>query len=103
MTEKQKIWIQSRDRLVNSITALGFSREMGTVIAGQLKSPRAMDRMYAYVTGVRPASEEMLVDEMLAICSDVDAWKERKKSLEAQARYNIWLSSDERLDEDGQE
>ncbi|MBQ9008656.1 MAG: hypothetical protein IJ088_04910 [Clostridia bacterium] len=91
MTESQRIWAEARDRLVASITALGYSKELGVLIAEQLKSPRAMDRMNAYVKGVRPTSEEMLVDEMLAICSDVDAWKERKKSQEAQARYNAWL------------
>ena len=91
MTDNQRIWQEARDRLVESIKALGFSKELGVLIAKQLKSPRAMDRMNAYVKGVRPKSEEMLVDEMLAICSDVDAWREKKKSQEAQARYNTWL------------
>ena len=102
MTDNQRIWQEARDRLVQSIRALGFTEELGSLIAQQLGSPRAIDRMNAYVRGVRPASEEMLVDEMLAICSDVEAWRERKKSQEAQARYNAWLMFD-RPDEEEDE
>ena len=33
----------------------------------------------------------MLVDEMLAICAEIETWRERKKSQDAQARYNARL------------
>ena len=33
----------------------------------------------------------MLVDEMLAICKEINAWREKKASREAQERYNAWL------------
>jgi hypothetical protein len=39
----------------------------------------------------------MIVDEMLAICADIDAWREKKKSLEAQAGYSAWLNSETRM------
>jgi hypothetical protein len=41
---------------------------------------------------VKPHSEELLVDEMLAICSEIDAWREKKASEQANARYNEILN-----------
>ena len=60
MTDNQRIWQEARDRLVQSIRALGFTEELGSLIAQQLGSPRAIDRMNAYVRGVRPTSEEIM-------------------------------------------
>ena len=91
MTSNQQIWAQSRDRLVAAVTALGFSAELADLMAKQLGSPRAIDRMTSYVHQARPRSEEMLVDEMLAICAEIEAWRERKESQDAQARYNASL------------
>ena len=31
------------------------------------------------------------MDEALSICAEIDAWRERKTSMEAQARYNALL------------
>ena len=45
---------------------------------------------------VRPHSVEMVVDEMLAICSDIEAWKKKKESQEAQWGYTRWLNSETR-------
>ena len=47
--------------------------------------------MTSYVYKARPRTEEMLVDEMLAICAEIETWREKKESQEAQARYNSWL------------
>ena len=91
MTTNQYLWAQSRDRLVVAVTALGFSAELADLMARQLGSPKAIDRMTSYVHQARPRTEEMLVDEMLAICAEIDAWRERKESQEAQARYNARL------------
>ena len=33
----------------------------------------------------------MLADEMLAISDEAEAWREKKESQEAQARYNEYL------------
>jgi diphthamide synthase (EF-2-diphthine--ammonia ligase) len=41
-----------------------------------------------YLVNVKPRKEELLIDEMLAICSEIEAWKEKKASQEANARYN---------------
>lgn len=47
-----------------------------------------MDRMMGYLYNVKPTSAELIVDEMLAICSDIARWREKKASEEANARYN---------------
>ena len=91
MTSSQIIWAQARDRLVQATVALGYPAELAELIARQLKSPKAMDRMTSYILSVRPDTEEMLVDEMLAICDDINAWREKKRSQEAQANYNAML------------
>ena len=65
--------------------------EFADLLARQLGSPRAMDRMTSYILSVHPDTEEMLVDEMLAICDDINAWREKKRSQEAQANYNATL------------
>ncbi len=85
-------WARSRDRLVSEIRNLGFPEELGEQIAKQLGSPKAMDRMLGYLYNVKPKSVELIVDEMLAIRSDIDAWREKKASEEANARYNEILN-----------
>ena len=92
MTPNQQIWAQSRDRLVSAVTALGFSAELAELMARQLKSPRAIDRMASYARLARPRTEEMLVDEMLSICAEIETWRGRKESREAQASYNRRLN-----------
>ena len=91
MTPNQQIWAQARDRLAAAVTALGFSAELAELMARQLGSPKAIDRMTSYVHQARPRTEEMLVDEMLAICAEIETWREKKESQEAQARYNARL------------
>lgn len=91
MKENQANWSRSRDQLVAETTALGFSAELAELMARQLGSPKAIDRMAAYIRLAHPRSEEMLVDEMLAICAEIDAWREKKESQNAQARYNARL------------
>ena len=96
MTLNQRIWAQSRDRLALAVTSLGYPGEFADLLAKQLKSPKAIDRMTSYLYQAKPKSMEMIVDEMLAICAEIDAWRDKKASQEAQASYNAWLDSDER-------
>ncbi len=92
MGDYHREWSDSRDALVAAIKELGFPEELGVGIAKQLGSPKAMERMMGYLYHVRPKSVELVVDEMLAICSEVDAWREKKASAEANARYNDILN-----------
>ena len=91
MTAEQKEWARTRDELVHSITELGFPEELGHEIAKNLGSPKAMRRMMSYLYNVKPKSIELVVDEMLAICSEIQAWREKKASEAANAKYNEML------------
>ncbi len=91
MTPNQYLWAQARDRLVAAVTGIGFSAELAELMAKQLGSPKAIDRMVSYIRQAQPRTEEMLVDEMLAICAEIETWRQKKESQEAQARYNSWL------------
>ena len=95
-TPNQRMWAQARDRLAGTIKFLGFPEEFADLLAKQLGSPKAIDRMTDWLYHVRPRSVEMVVDEMLAICSDIEAWKKKKESQEAQWGYTRWLNSETR-------
>ena len=88
MNSHQILWARTRDDLVKVIESLGFPGELGEAIARHLGSPKAMERMIAYLKYEKPQSEEIIVDEMLAIRSEIDAWREKKASQEANAKYN---------------
>lgn len=98
MTPNQRMWAWSRDRLAQAVVSLGWPEEVADLLAKQLGSPKAIDRMTSYLYQARPGSMEMIVDEMLAICAEIDAWRERKESREAQEGYNLWLSSAGRME-----
>ena len=95
-TPNQRMWAQARDRLAGTIISLGFPEEFADLLAKQLGSPKAIDRMTDWLYHARPRSVEMVVDEMLAICSDIEAWKKKKESQEAQWGYTRWLNSETR-------
>jgi hypothetical protein len=92
MTFEQREWTRARDELVRMIAELGFPEELGSEVAKNLGSPKAMQRMMGYLYNVKPRSAELIVDEMLAIQSDIARWKEKKASEEANARYNEVLN-----------
>ena len=92
MTDNKKEWARSADKLISAIEELGFPKELGREIAKQLGSPKAMDRMCAYLYYEKPGSAEIIVDEMLAIKSDIENWREKKALEEANARYNDILN-----------
>ena len=92
MTTNRELWVRTKDELVRSVERLGFPAELGSAVAKHLGSPKSMERMISYLDYVKPKSEELIVDEMLAIRSEVDAWKEKKASEAANARYNEILN-----------
>ena len=85
-------WTLARDELVKGIKDLGFPEELGNEIAKNLGSPKAMQRMCAYLYYVKPKKAELVVDEMLAIKGEIETWREKKESEEANARYNEYLN-----------
>lgn len=92
MTSEQVKWEKAKEQLTDTIKCLGFPGELGEAVAKNLGSPKAMNRMRVYLENVKPKSVEMVVDEMLAICSEISVWKEKKASQEANARYNEMLN-----------
>ena len=78
-------WTTAKNELVAAVRALGFPEELGELVARQLGSPKAMSRMLAYLHYVKPRKAELIVDEMLAICSDIESWKAKKASEHANA------------------
>lgn len=89
MDSGKELWKRTRDDLVEAMERLGFRPELGEAAAKLLGSPKAMERMIAYLHYVKPRSEELVVDEMLTIRSEIDAWREKKAS----AIYNNMLNS----------
>ena len=89
--DSRMLWEQSRDSLVSMIVLLGFPAELGELIARHLGSPKAIDRMTAYLHYERPTDERIIVDEMLAISSEIEAWRNKKQAVESNAAYNELL------------
>ena len=84
-------WKDAHDGLIAALVSLGFSAELGEAVAKNLGSPKAIRRMTSYLYYVKPKKEELVVDEMLAIMSEISAWREKKASEEANATYNEML------------
>ncbi len=78
--QMQDEWTRARNALVNTVVALGFPAELGQAAARHLGSPKAMDRMTKYLLYVQPEKVELVVDEMLSIREEIDAWKRKKQS-----------------------
>ena len=41
-------WTEAKNRLIQAVASLGFPQELGEVMARQLGSPKAIDRMVSY-------------------------------------------------------
>ena len=80
MTTDQILWTRTKDILVQSVERLGFPAQLGEAVAKHLGSPKAMERMISYLDYVKPKSEELIVDEMLAICSEIAAWRDASRT-----------------------
>ncbi len=91
MTPEQQNWARCRDLLVEAIEELGFPKELGEICAKNLGSPKAILRMTSYLRQAQPKTMEMVADEMLSICSEIEAWRRKKASEEANAKYNELL------------
>ena len=88
MTEDQKKWVIAKGRMMDAMKVLGFPEALGDELVKNLGSPKAMDRMTSYLKNVKPKKAELVVDEMLAICSDIARWRDKKESERANAVYN---------------
>ncbi|MBR4236371.1 MAG: hypothetical protein IKR85_09985 [Clostridia bacterium] len=96
MTAAQSNWAQARGGLERALVQSGFPAEFADLLARQLKSPRAIERLSAYIMHVRPRSIETIVDEALAISEEIESWRSAKDARRAQSAYSAWLCSEER-------
>ena len=71
----------------------GYPAELGNLIAEHIGSPKGIQRMISYLYHERPDKVELIVDEMLAIKSDVDRWRELKETEQTNIAYNNVLNS----------
>lgn len=85
-------WSNTRDRLISALTSLGYPAELGDMIAREIGSPKGIERMTAYLHYVKPERIELIADEMCAIKSDIERWREKKASERANAAYNSVLN-----------
>lgn len=92
MTFEQQEWIRAKKEMLDSLTELGYPKELGDEIAKNLGSPKAMWRMTSYLDKVKPERVELVVDEMLAIRTEIENWRTKKASEEANAKYNEMLN-----------
>ena len=87
----QSDWTRAKDEMISALVELGHPRELGEEVAKNLESPKAMKRMTAYLRYVKPRKAELVVDEMLAIRSEILSWREKKASEAANEAYNDYL------------
>lgn len=90
--ENRDLWSNTRDRLISALTSLGYPAELGDMIAREIGSPKGIERMTAYLHYVKPERIELIADEMCAIKSDIERWREKKASERANAAYNSVLN-----------
>ena len=87
-------WINARNALRAALSSLGHPEELADLMAKQLGSPKAIGRMTAYLYQAKPRNIEDAVDEMLAISSEIETWKQKKASQLANEKYNEYLNSE---------
>lgn len=91
MDDNKRRWLYSRDNLMAAVRSLGYPDKLGEEIVKNLGSPKALDRMTSYIYQAKPSSMEEVVDEMLAIRSEIETWRAKKDSEESNAKYNEML------------
>lgn len=92
--DNKALWSRARDELIAELTGLGYPAELGDAVARHIGYPKGIERMISYLRQVRPNKVELVVDEMISIRSEIDAWQEKKAAQRANAAYNEILGSD---------
>ena len=78
--------------LIDILVRMGFTAELGELIAANLRTEKPMSRMIGYLLSAQPRTEEVIVDEMLAIMSDRDTWIRKKEAEFYNQKYNEYLN-----------
>ena len=86
-------WNHAKSALVSSLIDLGYPAELGDIIVEHIGSPSGIEQMVSYLNCVKPDKVELIVDEMLAIKSEIDRWREKKAFENANSKYNLVLNN----------
>ena len=80
--------------LAKSVVDLGYPEEFAQVLAGELRSEKAMLRLASYIRNAQPSSPEQIAEEMLVIVSERNRWVEQKMSEHANATMTAFYNRD---------
>ncbi len=78
--------------LLAAVTAIGYPRDLATVLADELRGEKSMCRMAAYLRAARPKTMDEIADEMLAIIEQRNTWVKKKITEHAQSSFNEFLN-----------
>lgn len=92
---REKAALQLEEILVRR----GYPAEFGRLIASELGTEKQIRRMTGYLLNVKNQRTEDIVDEMLAIKSDIDNWQKKKIAEYNNRKINEYMN---RPDDDDQ-
>ena len=78
-------------QLIYILKVMGYPEDFGKAIASQLRTEKAMRRMIGYLRQAKPKHPEEIVDEMLAIMEEREAWIRKKSAEYYNQKYNETL------------
>ena len=88
----QALFDRLRRDIMDILVRMGYPKEFGYVIAGQLRTEISLRRMIGYLLQAKPRSAEEIADELLAIQADREAWVQKKSAEYYNSRYNELLN-----------
>ena len=78
-------------QLYRMMVERGYPENLCDLVSRNLNTDYTASRMIGYLSHYSHLPDVEVVDEMLAIKAEIDAWREKKEAMEAQARYNARL------------
>ncbi len=91
--------VQAARQLEKILAERGYPAEFGRLIAAELQTEKQIRRMTEYLLQVKDQRIEDIVDEMLAIKSDIESWQRKKIAEYNNRKINEYMN---RADDDSQ-
>lgn len=86
------------NQIISLVKQKGYPEEFGLLIAQELGTEKQMTRMIGYLLSSKKVSMEDIADEMLAIKSDFQKYRQKKINEYNNSKYNQMLNQG--LDDD---
>ena len=99
MTRKEEL----RYKMAEAMDRLGFPEEFAFMIADELGTEYAMERMISWLWQYKPTRPEDAADEMLAIKADIGRFRQKKIAEYYNSKYNQLLNDGLLPEEDSEE